>query len=45
MDYLFLRKSRVVDKEALLEGEEVGMKVILAKDSKSKTVFAHAVPA
>lgn len=44
MDYLFLTRSRVVDREALLEGEEVEMKVLVAKDSKTKTVFAHAVP-
>ena len=44
MDYLFLTKSRVVEKEDLLEGEEVEMKVIVAKDSQSKTVFAHTVP-
>ena len=44
MDYLYLTKSRVVDKEALLDGEEVEMKVLVAKDSQTKTVFAHAVP-
>ena len=44
MDYLYLTKSRVVEKEDLLEGEEVEMKVIVAKDSQSKTVFAHTVP-
>ena len=44
MDYLFLTKSRVVDRESLLEGEEVELKVLVAKDSKTKTVFAHAVP-
>ena len=44
MDYLFLTKSRIVDKESLLEGEEVEMKVIVAKDSQTKTVFAHTVP-
>ena len=44
MDYLYLTKSRVVDKEALLEGEEVEMKVLVAKGSQTKTVFAHAVP-
>ena len=44
MDYLYLTKSRVVEKEALQEGEEVEMKVLVAKDSQSKTVFAHAVP-
>jgi hypothetical protein len=37
MDYLFLTKSRVVDKEALLAGEEVEMKVLVAKDSQSRT--------
>ena len=44
MDYLFLTKSRVVDRDSLIEGEEVEMKVLVAKDSKTKTVFAHAVP-
>jgi len=33
MDYLFLTKSRVVDRESLLDGEEVEMKVLVAKDS------------
>ena len=44
MDYLFLTKSRVVSKEASEENEEVEMKVLVAKDSQTKTVFAHAVP-
>ena len=43
MDYLYLTKSRVVEREALLEGEEVELKVLVAKDSKTKTIFAHAV--
>jgi hypothetical protein len=45
MDYLYCTKSRVVRKEDLKEGDEVEMKVLVAKDSKSKTVFAHAVVA
>ena len=45
MDYLYCTKSRVVRKEDLMEGEEIEMKVLVAKDSKSKTVFAHAVEA
>ena len=44
MDYLFLTRSRVVDREALLEGEEVEMKVLPIKDLSAKTVFAHVVP-
>ena len=43
MDYLYLTKSRVVEREDLLAGEEVEMKVLVAKDSKSKIIFAHAV--
>ncbi len=43
MDHLYLTKSRVVEREALLEGEEVELKVLVAKDSKTKTIFAHAV--
>ena len=45
MDYLYLTKSRIVEREALLAGEEVELKVLVAKDSKSKTIFAHAVDA
>ncbi len=45
MDYLYLTKSRVVDREALLAGEEVEMKVLVAKDSESTAIFAHAVMA
>ena len=45
MDYLYLTKSRVVEREALLDGEEVEMKVLVAKDSQTKTLFAHAVVA
>jgi hypothetical protein len=45
MDYLYLTKSRVVEKEALLDGEEVEMKVLVAKDAKTKTLFANAVVA
>ena len=44
MDYMFLAKPMTIDKEALLEGEEVEMKVLVAKDSQTKAVFAHAVP-
>ena len=45
MDYLYFTKSRVVEKEALLDGEEVQMKVLVAKDSKTNTCFANAVTA
>ena len=45
MDYLHCTKSRVARKEDLEEGEDVEMKVLVAKDSKSKTIFAHAVVA
>jgi len=45
MDYLYCTKSRVAKKEDLEEGEDVEMKVLVAKDSKSKTIFAHAVVA
>ena len=44
MDYIFLTKSRVVDKAALLDGDEVEMKVLVATDPQTKTVFAHTVP-
>ena len=44
MDYLFLARSRVVDRGVLLDGEEVEMKVLVSKGSKTKTVFAHIVP-
>ena len=44
MNYRCLTKSRIVDKEALLEGEEVEMKVLVTKDSQTKTVLAHGVP-
>ena len=43
MDYLFLTRSRVADREALLEGGEVEMKALVAKDSQATTVFAHIV--
>ena len=45
MDYLYCTKSRVAKKEDLEEGEDVEMTVLVAKDSKSKTIFAHAVVA
>ena len=45
MYYLCCTKFRAVDKESLAEGEEVEMKVLVAKGSKPKTVFAHAVDA
>ena len=38
MDYLYLTKTRIVEKEDLLEGEEVEMKVLVAKDSDRKSV-------
>ena len=43
MDYLYCTKSRVVSRGELEEGEEVELKALVAKDSRSKTVFAHAV--
>ena len=45
MDYLYCTKSRVSKKEDLEDGEDVEMKVLVAKDSKSKTIFAHSVVA
>lgn len=45
MDYLYRTKSRVARTEDLEEGEDVEMKVLVAKDSKSKTVLAHSVVA
>ena len=43
MDYLYCTKSRIVSRDELEEGEEVELKALVAKDSKSKTVFAHAM--
>ena len=44
MDYLYLTKSRIVTKEELIDGGQVEMKVLVAKDSQTKTVSAHTVP-
>ena len=38
-----LTTSRVVGKEALLDGEGVEVNVLVANDPQTKTVFAHCV--
>ena len=43
IDYLYCTKSRVVSRGELEEGEEVELKALVAKDSRSKPAFAHAV--
>ncbi len=44
-DYLFTTKSaKVLTKAELQGGEEVELKVLVAKDSSTKSIFAHVVP-
>ena len=42
-DFLLITKSRITTRAALLEGEDVILKVLIARDSLSQAVFAHAV--
>ncbi len=41
MDHLYCTKSRGTRKEGLEEGEDVEMKVLVAKDAKSNTISAR----
>ncbi len=41
-DFLFITENRIVPREALLK-DEVIMKILVARDSLSRAVFAHAV--
>ena len=44
-DYLFITKEKVLTREELSDEEEknVVLKVLVVKDTKSRTIFAHAV--
>ena len=43
-DYLYITKSRVVSRRDMVEGEDVVLQILVARDSQSRAVFAHAVP-
>ena len=44
-DYLFItRNKKVLTRQQLAEGDEVELKVLVAKDAATKAIFAHVVP-
>ena len=45
VDYMFITKDKIIVREELTEEDEkkVLMKILVAKDSKSRAIFAHVV--
>ena len=44
-DYLFLDKAgKVLTRKEVMEGKDVDLKILVAKDSRAKTTFMHVVP-